>query len=77
MYGFKILCEISKVPFEISHKMVNPYPTKYAFFEVFRILQFMICYSYDSLSISETGSRDAKMSRVYYSCIKYPTAVDA
>ena len=25
MYGFKILCEISKVPFEISQKILNPY----------------------------------------------------
>ena len=25
MYGFKILCEISKGPFEISHKILNPY----------------------------------------------------
>ena len=25
MYGFKILCEISKVPFEISHKILKPY----------------------------------------------------
>ena len=24
MYSFKILCEISKVPFEISHKIVEP-----------------------------------------------------
>ena len=28
MYGFKILCEISIVPFEISHKILNPYPRK-------------------------------------------------
>ena len=24
MYGFKVLCEISKVPFEISHKILYP-----------------------------------------------------
>ena len=28
VYGFKILCEISKVPFEISHKILNPFTTK-------------------------------------------------
>ena len=32
MYGFKILCEISKGTFEISHKILNPYTTKYAFY---------------------------------------------
>ena len=31
VYGFKILCEISKVPFEISHKILNPYTAKYEF----------------------------------------------
>ena len=31
MYGFKILCEISKGTFEISHKILNPYTAKYAF----------------------------------------------
>ena len=31
VYGFKILCEISKVPFEISHKILNAYTAKYAF----------------------------------------------
>ena len=31
MYAFKILCEISKVPFEILHKILNPYIAKYTF----------------------------------------------
>ena len=31
---FKILCEISKVPFEIAHTILNPYTAKYAFYEV-------------------------------------------
>ena len=26
--GIKILCEISKMPFEISRKILNPYPRK-------------------------------------------------
>ena len=30
VYGLKILCEISNVPFEISHKILNPYTAKYA-----------------------------------------------
>ena len=36
MYGFKILCKISKLHFEISHKILNPYIAKYAFYEVLR-----------------------------------------
>ena len=44
-YGFKILCEISKVPFEISHKILNPYG----------VLKFQdLWYLYDILSLSET-----------------------
>ena len=38
VYGFKILIEISKVPFEISHKILEPYTAKYAFYEVLKIL---------------------------------------
>ena len=37
VYGFKILCEISKVPFEISHKFLNAYPAKYASYEVLKV----------------------------------------
>ena len=36
MYGFKILCEISKEPFEISHKILKPYTAKYVFYEVLK-----------------------------------------
>ena len=32
VYGFKILCEIWKGTIEISHKILNPYTTKYAFY---------------------------------------------
>ena len=32
MCGFKILCEISKIPFETSHKIWNPYTAKCAFY---------------------------------------------
>ena len=42
MYRFKILCEISKVPFEISHKILNLYTAKYAFYEDFNIWRLMI-----------------------------------
>ena len=42
MYGFTILSEILKVPFEISHKIQNPYTAKYAFYEVLKISRFTI-----------------------------------
>ena len=35
--GFKILFEISKVSFEISHKIWNPYTAQYAFYEMLKI----------------------------------------
>ena len=38
MYGIKILSEISKKPFEISHKSLNPCTAKYAFEEVLTFL---------------------------------------
>ena len=37
MNGSKILCEISKGTFEISHKILNQYIVKYAFYEVLKI----------------------------------------
>ena len=48
MYGFKNLCEISKVPFEISNKILNPYP-------MLQIYLFITCryckvYSHDTKS---------------------------
>ena len=41
-YGFKILCEISKDPIEISHKVLNLYTTKYAFYWL-----LFLCVIYD------------------------------
>ena len=37
VYGFKILCEISKVAFEISHKISNLYTVKKAFYKVLKV----------------------------------------
>ena len=42
MHGFKILYEILKSTFEISHKIVNPYTAKYAFYSF-----VFLCVSYD------------------------------
>ena len=53
--GSKFLCEISKVPFEILHKILNPYTAKIAFHEVLKIRRLMRSQSYDILSLSETG----------------------
>ena len=47
MYGFKILCEISKVPFEISHKILNPYTAKYAFYGMLKFYNLWYLKSYD------------------------------
>ena len=38
----QILCEISKVSFEISHKILNPYTAKYVFYEVLKVFRIMI-----------------------------------
>ena len=37
-----MLCKISKVPFEISHKILNPYTAKYAFYW---LLFFFVIYN--------------------------------
>ena len=42
MYEFKILCGIWRVPFEILHKILNPYTAKYAFNEVSKVRRLMI-----------------------------------
>ena len=48
MYGVKILCEISKVPFAISHKIFNLYTAKYASYEVLNTLYLT---TYDILEL--------------------------
>ena len=57
MYGFKFLYEIiSKVSFEISHKIVNQYPAKYKPLLTFYFcVWFMIHFSRDVINLSETG----------------------
>ena len=37
-----MLCEISKVHFEISHKILNTYTAKYAFYRL-----LLLCVIYD------------------------------
>ena len=36
MYGLDILCGISKVPFEIPHKISYPYIERYNFYEILK-----------------------------------------
>ena len=55
MYVFNILCEISKLPFEISHKILNPYTAKYAFYKVLKFDELWYLKRYDILSLNETG----------------------
>ena len=66
MYGFIVLCEISKVLFQISHKIFNPYTVEYAFYDVLQIWRLLICCSYDILSISETGPRGDTYHKSFY-----------
>ena len=42
VYEFKIMCEISNVPFEISLKILNPYTAKYSFYKVLKNWWLMI-----------------------------------
>ena len=36
MYGLDILCGISKVPFEIPHKISNPHIKRYDFYAILK-----------------------------------------
>ena len=63
VYGFKILCEISKGTFEISHKILNPYTAKYAFY-CFQFLRV----SYDIFELWRHNTVTCKMSSVSYPC---------
>ena len=36
MYGLDILCGISKVPFEIPHKISYPYTERYNFYAILK-----------------------------------------
>ena len=42
VYGLEIVCEIAKVPFEISHKIWSPYTAKYAFYDVLKVWRIVI-----------------------------------
>ena len=55
MYGFKILCEISKGTFEISHKIFNQYTAKYAFTVFYICVWVVISLNCNVISLSETG----------------------
>ena len=62
MYGFKILCAISKCTLEISHKVLNPYTAKYA---LYCFLFLLVCVTTslncDVMSLSETGPELLKL----------------
>ena len=42
VYSFNISCEMSKVPFEISHTILSPYMAKHAFHDVLEVWRIMI-----------------------------------
>ena len=60
VYGYEILCEISKVPFEILHKILNP---KICILRGVKIRRIMIYQNYDVWSLSETGPRSVSLCR--------------
>ena len=79
MYRFKVLSEISKVPFEILYKILNLCIAKYAFYEVLKVCQHMTSKELRHLSLSETGPRGlgaavtcAILSAVYPLCSLLP-----
>ena len=41
MYGLDILCGISKVPFEIPHKISYPYIERYDFYAILKFLELL------------------------------------
>ena len=51
MYGFKILCEISKIPFEISHRILNPYTIEYVFYKVSKVNNSFMCHPYEVIHV--------------------------
>ena len=67
MYGFNILCEISKVHFEIWHKILNPYTANMHFTGCWTLRQLTVSEKYYTLSLSETGPQEAHMPR-FKSC---------
>ena len=59
MYGFKILCEISKGTFEISHKFWTHTLQNTYFTVLYFCVWVMISLNCDVISLSETGPRSA------------------
>ena len=60
MYGLKILCEISKGTFEISHKIFNPYIENMHLIVFYFCVWFMISSNCDVISLSQTGPWSAQ-----------------
>ena len=58
MYGFKILCEILKAPFEILNKILTRYTRKFALYEVLKTdeLWYLRFMTYQSLLRQAPGA---------------------
>ena len=77
MYGFIILCEISKGTFETSHKTLNPY-TALHLIDFYFCTWFTISLHCDVICPSETGPSSSSASAVMrciivsnvYSCLR-------
>ena len=52
---YNISGEISKSTFEISHRILNPYTVKYAFYKLNLYVRFTISLNCDVMCLNETG----------------------
>ena len=51
-------CEISKEPFVITYKILNPNTSKYVFYEVIKVTKYNIL-KFQHLKLGETGPSNA------------------
>ena len=64
MYGFKNLCEISKVPFDNAHIILNRYTAKYAFYRALNIYhEYITCIHSEHMPYANQNK--AQLNRVY------------
>ena len=63
MCALDILCDLSKVPFEISQKILDTYTAKHAFYEVLNLWRIMISQRYGILSPKSDGPQGFVLQR--------------
>ena len=81
MYEFKILNEISKGTFEISHKILNTYTAKDTFYRLAFLCVITIPFNYDVININETvpmctaSDRHTEQLNMYTESVQISTGV--